>query len=278
MEDVPEVLAKAMRTLDSANNKTLRCAGYYIMHVSDKFSVVVLNTVLYSTRHKPAYTADQQGDPMGQFAWLRAVLGRCREEKRSVWVVGHIAPGYDSFEFKQMWSEQYTASYIDIISAHHDVVKGQLYGHEHLNTYRLFEEDTNIEAPIILSGSVSPIFGNAPSFRVIEYDKETFEILDVVSYGTGRIDEAEGGKHWKERFRFNDVFKTRSLSSASLRDLTERLGNDEKLMRVYHFRKADTDTAPWPKTGTVLPFPGDKHELCAMKHLQETPFGRCLGA
>ena len=47
-------------------------------------------------------------------------------------------------------------------------------------TYRLFEAETNIEAPIIISGSISPIFGNAPSFRGIEYDRKTFEIIDIL--------------------------------------------------------------------------------------------------
>ena len=143
-------------------------------------------------------------------------------------------------------------------------------------TYRLFEEDTKIGAPILISGSISPIFGNAPSFRVIEYDRETFEITDVISYGTGRIDEAEGEKHWKERFRFSEKFHTLNLSSKSLRDLTKRLESDKSLMDEYHYRKSDTDSAPWPETGTITPFPGVKHELCAVKHLRKSAFEDCL--
>ena len=140
----------------------------------------------------------------------------------------------------------------------------------------MFEESTKIAAPIIISGSISPIFGNAPSFRVIEYDKKTFEILDVINYGTGKIDEAEGAKHWKERFRFNNIFKTSDLSSNSLRELTNQLEKDQGLMDEYHFRKSDTDGAPWPKTGTITPFPGINHEICAIKHLKTEDFQSCL--
>ena len=133
MKDIPKIVEKAINNLDSENNKTLTCAGYYTMDVSKMFSIIVLNTVLYSTRHKPTYPANQQDDPMGQFAWLRAMLKRCRSEKRSVWIIGHIAPGFDSYEYKMMWFDKYTAEYINIIGQYHDIVKGQLFGHEHLN-------------------------------------------------------------------------------------------------------------------------------------------------
>ena len=48
--------------------------------------------------------------------------------------------------------------YVSIVTKYARIVKAQFFGHEHLNTYRLFESGTNVPSPIIISGSISPIF------------------------------------------------------------------------------------------------------------------------
>ena len=135
------------------------CGGFYSVSVSSKLTIVVLNTVLYSVRHNPKMSdVGQVEDPMGQFAWLDNTLDKLQQDKVFVWIVGHIAPGYDSFAMEPMWPNTYTRKYISIITKYARIVKAQFFGHEHLNTYRLFESGSNVASPILISGSISPIF------------------------------------------------------------------------------------------------------------------------
>ena len=141
---------------------------------------------------------------MGQFKWLENTLNNLQTSGngKSVWIVGHIAPGYESFDMQPMWDNDYTIKYVNIIKKYNKMIKAQFFGHEHLNTFRLFEEDSKILAPIIISSSISPIFCNAPQYRIIEYDTHTFEILDFISYRAN-----VGSGTWTENFRFSKVFK-----------------------------------------------------------------------
>ena len=273
LRGVLPVFQRGMTNSAKADTNMFTCGGFYSVSVSSKLTIVVLNTVLYSVRHNPKMSdVGQVEDPMGQFAWLDNTLDKLQQDKVFVWIVGHIAPGYDSFAMEPMWPNTYTRKYVSIITKYARIVKAQFFGHEHLNTYRLFESGSNVASPILISSSISPIFCNAPSYRVVEYDKNTFDILDFVSYGSD-----VGNDNWSLRYRFSEEFGAyNGLGNTEMKKLTDRMRNNEALLKKYRTRKGDNDEMPYPQCGTKDD-PADKNiELCAIEHLEESAFEECV--
>eukprot|EP00944_MAST-04C_sp_MAST-4C-sp1_P009242 g9242.t1 len=273
LREVLPVFQRGMPNLAKVDTNMFTCGGFYSVSISSKLTIIVLNTVLYSVRHNPKMSnAGQVEDPMGQFAWFDETLGKLQQDNVFVWIVGHIAPGYESFAMEPMWPNVYTRKYVSIVTKYARIVKAQFFGHEHLNTYRLFESGSNVPSPIIISGSISPIFCNAPSYRVIEYDKSTYDILDFVSYGSD-----VGEDNWSLRYRFSSEFDIyNGLSNTEMRKLTDRMRSDEALLKKYRMRKGDNDKMPYPQCGTKDD-PADKNtEICAIEHLEQDAFEECV--
>ena len=273
LKAVLPILQRMMPPLTHDSKTNFNCGGFYSFSVTSKLSIVVINTILYSVRHNPLIPNQADSyDPMGQFAWLESTLKTMQSNGNSVWIVGHIAPGYESFDMQAMWGNGYAVQYINVIKKYNEIVKAQLFGHEHLNTYRLFEDDTGISTPIIISSSISPIFCNSPQYRIIEYDTFTFEILDFVSYGTN-----VGSAKWVERFRFAKEFNVPNLSNEALRKLTNKMRNDKELLERYRMLKADNEEMPYPECGTSGRRPPDVNkEICAIEHIEASLYEKCL--
>ena len=275
LKAVLPIFQRMIPPLTHADKNSFHCGGYYSFHINSKLSIIVLNTILYSVRHNPIIiTKSNEADPMGQFKWLENTLNNLQTSGngKSVWIVGHIAPGYESFDMQPMWDNDYTIKYVNIIKKYNKMIKAQFFGHEHLNTFRLFEEDSKILAPIIISSSISPIFCNAPQYRIIEYDTHTFEILDFISYRAN-----VGSGTWTENFRFSKEFNMyNGLSNYAMKTFTTTMRKDDSLFQKYRIRKADNVEMPYPKCGTSMPPPAKNKELCAIEHLERGEYEKCL--
>ncbi|CAK0867046.1 unnamed protein product [Prorocentrum cordatum] len=137
-------------------------------------TVLSINTIIYSVFHSPAAEVPPE-DPFHQFAWLRSRLQAAAEQNRTVWIVGHVPPGIETFGYSELWRPSYVERYLGIVQ---DPVLGprvaaQLFGHVHKEELRVLPNAPVGAGPIILSGSISPIFMNNPSLRFVEYDPVT---------------------------------------------------------------------------------------------------------
>ncbi|KNC78870.1 hypothetical protein SARC_08717 [Sphaeroforma arctica JP610] len=196
--------------------KTFKKGGYYVREVphqvtGSRLHLVVLNTVMYSTKLRPAVQSVK--DPYGQLEWMDSVLQGIRESGGTAWIIGHIPPGKDTFARKPQWVDRYVHKYLHIVSEYRyggfcyvhkfmrivseykDLITAQLFGHTHSDEFRAFpERDYNThesasgphnrhhmpkgppKVPILIGGAVSPLFGNNPSYRVVEYHRKTSEL------------------------------------------------------------------------------------------------------
>jgi len=127
-------------------------------------------------------------DPFHQFAWLRSRLESAAEQNRTVWIVGHVPPGIETYGYSELWEPAYVEKYLDIVQ---DPVLGptvaaQFFGHVHKEEFRILPNAPPGAGPIILTSAISPVYGNNPQFRYFEYDhvsqrpltyKEFFAVL-----------------------------------------------------------------------------------------------------
>ncbi|KAL4154890.1 hypothetical protein PRNP1_007004 [Phytophthora ramorum] len=225
-------------SLSAANMDLLNRRGYLSYPLDDKLHVVTLNTVPYSPSHLPD-TSDQP-DPFGQFEWLDTTLAELQDAGKFAYIAGHIAPIVDSYGGNPQWHVKYIAAYKKIVGKYADVIKAQFFGHVHSIEFRVpvgsldGEDDAFQLLPMYITGSISPLFGNNPSFMVWDYDTETYDVLDYAVYASS-IAESDPQLDWKLLFRASEAYGLKSLSTSELAAFVQRVEQNATLVEDYYW-------------------------------------------
>jgi len=160
-------------------------------------TILTINTLIYSVRHTPQPPQGEglPEDPFGQLAWLRERLTRAAAEGRSVWIVGHIPPGIETYGYTELWHPAYLEAYRSLVETPGlaGAVACQLFAHVHADEFRLLPGARTGAGPILLAGAISPIYRNKPAFRMVEYDPATGHPLNyLVYYSEGFTESGQG--------------------------------------------------------------------------------------
>jgi 3',5'-cyclic AMP phosphodiesterase CpdA len=203
-----------------------RSGAYLARNVTDKLTVLALNTIMYSVRHMPNQSYVE--DPLGQFEWLKNQLQKAKLAGRRVLITGHIPPSMGSYHRSQLWNEEYLVSYYDIIQEYFpDVIAGHLFGHVHTDEFRFvspkFSTSKDQSYPIFMAGSITPIYGSNPSFRFVRYEEETGDLLD---YDTFYIDLNKTGSEaptWIHPPSFTQDYNVPDMSKESIEFILQEM-------------------------------------------------------
>lgn len=205
-----------------------------------KLVVLSLNTVVYS-RTAAHITGQAAADPFGQFAWLEAQLSAVHKHRGGVIITGHIPPTIDQFSFSMEWLQPYADAYVRIVARHANVVSAQLFGHTHQNMVRAFPAVPDTAAAygdgpaLLVSAAVSPIYGNNPTFSVLELKPSSAVLHDLTVHtvqlsATGPSLEPQWAPLYsaRERYAPYDI-----LTSKGLRAFAVALMSDDELFSAY---------------------------------------------
>ncbi|KAF1328978.1 Calcineurin-like phosphoesterase, partial [Globisporangium splendens] len=249
-------------SLSQSDFEAFNRKGYLTYELDEKLLVLTLNTVPYSPSHLPDTSGIE--DPFGQFAWLNATLTDLQKQGKFAYITGHIAPIVDSYGGNPQWHVPYINRYKSIVGKFPDVIKAQFFGHVHSVEFRIppiSSDATEFElVPLFVSGSISPLFGNNPSFMVWDYNASTYEVLDFTVYGTN-ISEVDQTLDWKPLFKASENYGLKALSRSDLTGFYQRVGADSSLLEAYYWNmKAQSYRAP-PCTTDIC----HANTLCSMK-------------
>ncbi|POM79838.1 Calcineurin-like phosphoesterase [Phytophthora palmivora] len=254
-------------SLSAASMDLLNRRGYLSYALNDKLHVITLNTVSYSPSHLP--DTSEQPDPFGQFAWLDKTLAELQEAGKFAYIAGHIAPIVDSYGGNPQWHPKYIVKYKDIVGKYADVIKAQFFGHVHSVEFRVpvasldgaTEDDDAFQLlPMYITGSISPLFGNNPSFMVWDYDTETYEVLDYAVYAS-YIADTEPQLDWKLLFKASDAYGLKSLSLAELSAFVQRAEQNVSLVKDYYWNMKARSPNARPCDDTIC----HAKTLCTLK-------------
>ncbi|KAH9073158.1 hypothetical protein Ae201684P_014975 [Aphanomyces euteiches] len=196
--------------------------GYLLYQIEPKLILITLNTVPYSIKHSP--DTKHLDDPFDQFVWLRATLDETRRNGSFAYITGHIPPIIDSPSSR-------TSRILSKPSC--------LAMFTRLNTVENL--DGLLGVPLFASGAISPFFGNNPSFTIWEYDADTYDLTDFSVFATNFSVAGSDVLDWKKIFTATTLYNLSSISSKSLRELTQRMKADDTLLHEYYrHSKADT--------------------------------------
>ncbi|CAK9113780.1 unnamed protein product [Durusdinium trenchii] len=164
------VAQEVRRSCDLSENafSTLRRFGFYWEEIGEKMVLLVLNTVIYATKLANRHNSTAQ-DPFGQLAWLKRRLQAAQVQGYKVYIAGHIPPVASSFQPYDLWQRTFAVRYWNLLAKYGEVVAGQFFSHQHRDEFRVaLEPRGDTPPPMQLFASVSPVFGNNPSFYAVE--------------------------------------------------------------------------------------------------------------
>ncbi|NXS14334.1 ASM3B phosphodiesterase, partial [Neodrepanis coruscans] len=247
--------------------------------------MVVLNTNLYYDQNNE--TAGEE-DPGGQFQWLEETLTNASRTDEMVYIVGHIPPGFFEKKRGKPWFRRgFNQRYLGIVQKHHRVIAAQFFGHHHTDSFRMFYSDTGSPINVMfLAPGVTPWKttlpgvnngANNPGIRVVDYDPDTLQVLDMVTYYlnlTRANMKASAGEEefpeWEEEYRLTDAFQVPDGSVLSMQTVLQRLWGDPRYLQRYHeFNSASYDLGPCRQRCRV-------DHLCAIREVDFAKYDECV--
>ena len=245
--------------------KIYLAGGYYVAEPpGSKVVFVCLNTILFSV-HRPDATAGDADAAWRQLEWLEETLAKADQEDRKIWLFLHIPPGVDIFGTVQkfmdntgyisdaatMWKEEYQQRFLELRERYAGIIEASFAGHTHMDEYLLSPSDGAEDAGmIVVSPSISPIFGNDPAFKVMKMWTEAWKLYDYRSVAYHFDDTSpEFGVYYD----FSDAYGSDLLLEDALIELYPELATDDEKRQFYsryyysgHDGGNPIDNTNWP--------------------------------
>ncbi|NXD84945.1 ASM3B phosphodiesterase, partial [Halcyon senegalensis] len=247
--------------------------------------MVVLNTNLYYDQNEE--TAGEE-DPGGQFQWLEETLTNASRADEMVYIVGHVPPGFFEKKRGKPWFRSgFNQRYLTIVQKHHRVIAAQFFGHHHTDSFRMFYSDTGSPINVMfLAPGVTPWKttlpgvnngANNPGIRVVDYDPDTLQVLDMVTYylNLTRANMMASAREeefptWEEEYRLTEAFQVPDASAHSMQKVLERISKDPRaLQRYYEFNSVRYDLALCEEACSL-------DHLCAIREVDFTKYSECV--
>jgi hypothetical protein len=255
-----------------------------------KLRIVSVNSVFLSVRYRDTcggLAPASLGDAV--LTWLTERLGAARQAGEKVWLLFHIPPGADPYAtvrnggcpagLTPMWAEGYASQFVDLLRDHADIVTATFAGHTHMDEFRVIGRDGRIHGFTLNTPGISPIFGQNPGFHVYSYgasgelvDRETWYTDDFATVAR------DAKPTWRREYRFSERWSMPGLNTATLSELADRIGNDERARAAWFSIYPVGRTAMWRVPGGVASLPAETFRAydCAMRHTDAAAYRRCL--
>ncbi|KAI9297579.1 sphingomyelin phosphodiesterase [Neoconidiobolus thromboides FSU 785] len=199
--------------------ESLKAIGVYSMKPFPGLKVISLNTnmcYLLNFWLVSSLQKDNQ-DPNFILHWLIQELNEAENTGEMVYIIGHVPPAHpDCFPY---WSD----GFHQIVNRYSHLIKGQFYGHTHLDQFQLFyqsnqtkQENTAINIAYI-NPSVTTFKNINPGFRIYEVGATNYGIYDSLTYiwDLTTASEFEEPK-WKLEYSARDFFLPRPYDNMEL--------------------------------------------------------------
>ena len=208
--------------------------GYYSVKLpAGGAQAIVLNDIFWSAYYQNA-CGNAHADPGGEeLNWFSAALKSAGSTP--VWVIAHIPPGVDTFatlrrkdgQVQMFLADRFNAAFVSALTSPPPNVVMAIAGHTHMDGFRILGPNSAAPVtPMLIVPSVSPIFGNNPSFTVLDVDPATAQVADRLVY-TLR------GTNWRREYDFDSDFGPGNIGVAHLDAEQTAIFNDERIRRRF---------------------------------------------
>jgi len=251
------LLAAMARDLPAiANNKAARTdfstLGYYIVShpTVAKRDIIVIDDVYWVAESNRTWATnpslcqpDNPADGPALTTWLTNTLAAERKAGRSVTLMMHVPPGINNYAAAKagcptgaptLLGTPENDALVGLLTSYADTITEVYAGHTHMDDFRVVSGAGGKPlTPIKIGPSVSPIFGNGPSFTVFTYDRASGAATD---YAVHTIVPAAAGpmaSSWKTEYSFSSAYKLPAYGARSLATLAGRIRADSATRLMF---------------------------------------------
>jgi len=167
--------------------KEFSTAGYYAVEAAPGLRLIVLNSVLFSTKAR--------GRGVGQAAekelnWFEKQLLIAKNKKQNVFIAMHIPAGIDIYatlkyrllRMIELWPRDEVVQFEHALQENSSEIGAIFTGHLHTGWYQVLTLSNANSIPIIGTPSISPVYGNNPGFKLFSYSISENKIIDIKSF------------------------------------------------------------------------------------------------
>lgn len=190
---------------------TFPYAGYYeIILPNTRDHILVLNTVLFATKVQGP-NVDKAAQ--AELNWLQQKLKEISDANEKTWIVYHIPPGIDAYSTAKnflgvvvpFWDKEYSQPFLNLVHQYNSTITGVLSGHTHMDGFLVLDLNASTHNVVdTFIASVSPIFGNNPSFKTYSYSSDNFTIRNFATY---YLDLRNKNFAWQKEYDFSSTFQ-----------------------------------------------------------------------
>jgi sphingomyelin phosphodiesterase acid-like 3 len=231
--------------------RTFSQGGYYEARLPPReMRVVVPNSVFWSIFYRNHCDVTDSRPEDVELDWLAKTLGRHAAGERT-WLMTHIPPGVDTFRTSLRFGDPSLlyepgaqTRFLGAVNDGRADVRAMVAGHLHDTWFRQSAAGSGGDVPILIAPSVSPIFGNDPSFLELQVSPQTAQIADVRAYSLGGLLGAYGrASAWHEAYDANAAYGMRGITPTTLADLHRREESTPSLRRALERNAASNGIA-----------------------------------
>jgi hypothetical protein len=174
---------------DPAFTKSWTASGSYVMRhpTLAHYQIIVINSVLFSTRYKNVCGHDPADPGADLLKWLRATLGDAERQHQKVWLVYHIPPGIDAYSTARskkivpFWVSSYSDEFHELAARYENTIAATFAGHTHVDDFRLIGIPQAEKSLVLIGPALSPNIGQNPAFRIVKF-KSNGRLADLSTY------------------------------------------------------------------------------------------------
>lgn len=205
--------------------------GHYTakLPIEHPTTLIAVDSVVWSSRYRTDCGSRPDAGE-AELAWLRASLESARAAGSSVWIAAHIPPGIDAFKAAgsgtacpasptAFYAPAVAPAVLGLLQANAGTITLSLGGHTHADDFRLFPGGPGAPSiPHKVAPALSPVFGNAPAFTVMSFDRATGAIRDytVTRLQAPAHDGGVTSAVWRPEYAFDEAYHQTGFTSASL--------------------------------------------------------------
>lgn len=210
--------------------------------------IVVLNDIYWSANYSDC-DSGRGNAGWAMLAWLEWQLFRIAEAGERATLLFHIPPGIDGYSSAYgrggcvaattpFWAAAYQEQFSAIIARYAGALEPAIVSHTHMDEFRVLPgADGAPLLPMKIFPAVSPIFGNAPAFTVVTYDRVGGGLKDYGVWGlrnlAGPASLPAAPPDWRFEYSFGAAYGEAGFDAAAATRLAAAIRENPAVRDTY---------------------------------------------
>ncbi|XP_036335865.1 uncharacterized protein LOC118746170 [Rhagoletis pomonella] len=222
-------------------------------------------------------------DAEKQWVWLEEVLIKSKDNKETVYIVGHIPPGSDERHIglqqngHTTFTETNNKRYLELVRKYSSIIQGQFFGHLHSDSFRIIYDDNGKPVSwMMISPSVTPrklnVGSNNPAMRLYKFDTDSGQVLDYTQYFMDlQLANQVGEPNWLPEYNLTHYYALSDISAISLHNFVDRFTSSDGAWFGKYSRANTVRYQTDPCEGVCM-----LNHYCAITRVDYKEFRQCL--